>query len=211
MSDKLKQKKGLYVITDCDHLNADALLTKTENILKMDVSIVQYRDKKNHHNEKLELALQLNELCQEYETPFIINDDISLAKQTNASGVHLGKDDVSIEAAREYLSNKIIGASCYNDFNKALQAKKAGADYIAFGSFYSSITKPKAVQAHTDLLTQAQEKLNLPIVAIGGITPDNGKELVQSGADYLAIISGIYQATDIKAATEAYKNCFKTD
>ena len=141
----------------------------------------------------MNLALKLKILCQQYDCLFIINDDYELAKQVDADGLHIGKDDLTLSEARALLGNKLIGMSCYNDFQNAIVAENDGADYIAFGSFYSSSTKPNAVKADTLLLQQAVEKLGIPVVAIGGITIENALDLVNNGADMLAVIGALYR------------------
>ena len=141
---------------------------------------------------------------------FIVNDDITLAKQTKASGVHLGREDASVADAREQLGPQaIIGVSCYNELTRAETAQAQGADYIAFGRFFPSRTKPQAVQANPDLLREAKKKLHIPVVAIGGITPENGAALIAAGADALAVIEGVFGQPDIRAAAERYARLFK--
>ena len=199
---------GLYAISDCENLSTNELLDKTEKILNVGVSLFQYRNKEIDQNKKRELALELQSLCKMHNTPFIVNDDLELAQNISADGVHLGKDDADINIARKHLGNKIIGISCYNDIERAIFAEKYGADYIAFGSFYPSSTKPDAKVATIELLKKSKSRLTIPVVAIGGITPENGKELIAASVDYLAIISGLYASPDIVCATKAYKNLF---
>lgn len=200
--------KGIYAISDCENLTNDELIKKSEDILKEGISIFQYRNKEPNKSNKKELALNLQSLCHKYNTPFIINDDVALAKDILADGVHLGSDDEKIENARKILGPKIIGISCYNDIELAIAAEKAGADYVAFGSFFPSITKPDANKASIELLQKAKSCLAIPIVAIGGITPENGKQLINANVDFLAIISGLYSTPDTVSATKAYKNLF---
>jgi thiamine-phosphate pyrophosphorylase len=143
-------------------------------------------------------------LCDQHRALLIINDDVALAKQVSADGVHLGIDDIDISEARTLLgADAIIGVSCYNHFELAEQAAAQNADYLAFGAFYSSPTKPAAVRAEVELLQRAQT-LNLPICAIGGITPENATALIEAGADMLAVISGVFAATDIRAEARRF-------
>ena len=200
---------GIYAITDCENLTIDNLLEKTEDILNVGVSLFQYRNKDGDQNRKRELAQKLQSLCHKYKTPFIVNDDLELAKEISADGVHLGQHDEDINTARNVLGPKIIGVSCYNDFNRATVAEQCGADYVAFGSFFPSITKPDATKATIELLLKSKSSLNIPVVAIGGITPENGKELVNAKVDFLAVISGLYSAADTVNATKAYKHLFQ--
>jgi thiamine-phosphate pyrophosphorylase len=199
---------GIYAITDCANLCDDELLIKTKIILKAGVSLLQYRNKTQNQQQKKELALKLQSLCHQYNTPFIINDDVELAKDITADGIHLGRDDEDIAKAREILGNKIIGISCYNDLNRALSAEKAGADYVAFGSIFLSVTKPGAIQASLELVQQARSTLSIPIVAIGGITPENAKPLIEIKVDYLAVINGLYSSTDTSNSIQSYNKLF---
>jgi thiamine-phosphate pyrophosphorylase len=200
---------GIYAITDCENLSDDELIKKSEDILRVGVSLFQYRNKDTNLQKKKELAQKLQSLCHQYKTLFIVNDDINLANDISADGVHLGQHDEDIGRAREILGSKIIGVSCYNDLNLARKAEKAGADYIAFGSFFPSVTKPDAKKASIELLNEAKSILTIPIVAIGGITPENGKQLIDTKVDFLAIISGLYSVPDTIAATQSYNNLFK--
>ena len=199
---------GIYLISDSKNLAIDDLLDKTEKILDVGISLFQFRDKNSKYEIKKSTALKLQTLCKKYNTLFIINDDVVLAKEISADGVHLGRDDMDIDMARKILGDKIIGVSCYNNLEDAITAEIMGADYIALGSFFNSPTKPEARKIAIDLLPIAKSKLNIPVVAIGGITPENGKQLVDNKADFLAIISGIYASTDIINSVKAYKNLF---
>jgi thiamine-phosphate pyrophosphorylase len=143
--------------------------------------------------------------------PLIVNDDIELARIVGADGVHLGRDDASIDAARAVLgAGALIGVSCYDDLSRALTAERAGASYVAFGSFFASEVKPGAVRAPIDLLRRARMALALPIVAIGGITADNAAQLVASGADAVAVISALFHAADSRAAAHAFAAALAT-
>ena len=141
--------------------------------------------------------------------PFIVNDDVRLAREVGADGVHLGEHDGDIAAARVLLGDDaIIGVSCYDDLQRARDAATAGADYIAFGAFFPSSTKPNARRASPDLLRNSAT-FGLPRVAIGGIAPDNARSLVAAGADLVAVISGVFDAPDSIAAARAYFSLFK--
>jgi len=201
---------GVYAITDCENITTPELLSKTESILSIGIALFQYRNKIEDKIKKYSLAIELQSLCQKYETPFIVNDDLKLAKEIAADGIHLGKYDTDIDTARNVLGNKIIGISCYNDFNRAVIAEQSGADYIAFGSFFSSETKPDAAKANIELIIKSKEKFNIPVVAIGGITPENGKQLINAEVDFLAVINGIYSTDDAATSTLAYNNLFMT-
>lgn len=201
--------KGLYAITDTEHLSSEIMLTKTEEILRAGTKLLQYRNKQADQNTRLTEAKQLVDLCKQFSVPLIINDDITLAIKINADGIHLGKTDLSIADARERLGNNaIIGCSCYNDMDRASDAVNAGADYIAFGAFFSSPSKPDAVHAKPEIIGRAKQQFDLPVVAIGGITPENGQPLIDAGADMLAVISGLYASESPFNTTIKYVNLF---
>jgi thiamine-phosphate pyrophosphorylase len=139
---------------------------------------------------------------------FIINDDVALAAAIGADGVHLGRDDGDIAAARQQLRHGIVGLSCYNEWPLAKAAAAAGADYVAFGAFFPSTTKPNAARAAPDLLKRSRQELDIPVVAIGGITPENGRDLIAAGADMLAVVQGVFGQPDIQAAARRYAALF---
>lgn len=196
--------KGLYIIT-----HGDNILDDTKAALDAGAKVVQYRDKSSDTEKRQHEAMHLQALCHRYEVPLIINDDISLAKQINANGVHLGADDGDIASAREHLGDKaLIGVSCYNTLALALSAQQQGADYVAFGRFYPSQTKPQTVQADLPLLLEAKQQLQLPIVAIGGIKASNALPLLNAGADLLAVINAVYGQPDAYNATKKLTNIF---
>ena len=199
---------GLYAIADSAWLAPDNLLPAVEQVLLGGAGVVQYRDKKTDGATRLRLARDLARLCQCFHVPLIINDDVSLAHTCGADGVHLGRDDAALAQARDLLgSQAIIGVSCYNEVQRAHAAQQQGADYVAFGSFYPSRTKPDAVCANPDLL-QSGAGLRIPVVAIGGITPDNGADLVARGASALAVIEGLWGQADRRAAATRYAMLF---
>lgn len=201
--------QGLYVITDNRPQSTAPLLGQVEQAISGGARVIQYRDKGLDHEQRQQQAQALRELCHQHGATLIINDDPQLALQVGADGVHLGQDDVSITSARKLLGKQaIIGISCYNQLDNAIQAEQAGADYVAFGSFYPSPTKPEAKIATLPLLQQARQQLSIPIVAIGGITADNGARLISAGATALAIISGIFAQTDITTAARTYTRLF---
>lgn len=203
--------QGLYAITDDRRLGPDAQHDAALAALSGGARLIQYRDKGNDHGRRLAEAQVLAELCRGHQVPFLVNDDLALAIAVQADGVHLGIQDPNISVARNQLPpDCLIGVSCYADFERARQAASAGADYVAFGSFHPSQTKPDAVPATPDLLARASRELRLPTVAIGGISPENGAALVQAGADMLAVISAVFAASDVAAAARAFSNCFTT-
>lgn len=204
----VSQLHGVYAITD-PLLCGNRLIEKVTAAIAGGVRILQYRNKQANAEQQRKEASELQDICRRHDVLFIINDNIALAREVDADGVHLGQQDASLQEAREIMGKeKIIGVSCNNRLEYALAAEQGGADYIAFGRFYPSQTKPQAPQADIQLLEQAHRKLHIPIVAIGGITPDNGGELLAAGAQMLAVIHGIFSQPDIQRAARDYSDLF---
>ena len=194
-------RRGLYAITDGPRPD---LLAAVKAALRGGVALLQYRDKTADSARRAFEARALRELCARFEIPFIVNDDVELALAAGADGVHLGEDDGEIAAARARLgAGAIIGVSCYDSPARARHLAAAGADYLAFGAFFPSPTKPNARRATSEMLREAKP-LGLPLVAIGGVTPDNARPLIDAGADFLAVISGIFAQADPEAAARRY-------
>ena len=201
---------GLYAITDARLIAESDFVKRVEKALLGGARMLQYRDKSGDARKRLQQARALQQLCVQHDALLIINDDIELALAVNAHGVHLGMDDAPLVQARERLGkDKIIGASCYNQFELARQAAAEGADYIAFGSFFVSTTKPHAVPAELQLLRKARQQLELPVCAIGGISPDNAGPLLKAGADMLAVVSSIFGDTDTEGACRRFCQLFE--
>jgi len=197
---------GLYAITP-DEPDTVELLRKVRLALLGGARVLQYRNKAAGKAVRLEQARALRELTHEFAVPLIINDDVMLAHGVAADGVHLGGSDGNVADARAVLgSGKLIGMSCYNRLPLAHEAVSRGADYVAFGSFFVSTVKPAAVAATPDLLRQARREIAVPLVAIGGITVDNGALLLEAGADALAVISAVFGAKDIRGAARQFAN-----
>jgi thiamine-phosphate pyrophosphorylase len=200
---------GLYAIADTRYLSADKLISATADAIRGGARIIQYRDKSTDAARRAQQAASLGALCATLQALFIVNDDVALARAVGADGVHLGRDDGDVASARRKLgASAIIGVSCYNELARAQVAHMAGADYIAFGSFFPSRTKPQAVRAELELLDAARAAIPLPIVAIGGIDPVNGMELLRRGADALAVIEGIFGKEDTAEAARTYARLF---
>ncbi|MEI7869322.1 MAG: thiamine phosphate synthase [Candidatus Methylumidiphilus sp.] len=198
---------GLYAITAENHHSPQALAEAVSAALRGGAKVIQYRSKSSR-DQRQEARLSLVE-CRAFQVPLIINDDVELALDVGADGVHLGKDDGSIVDARKRLGvEAIIGVSCYNSLERAVEAEALGATYVAFGRFFPSANKPNAPCAQLGTLTAAKQRLHLPIVAIGGITPDNGRSLVEAGADVLAVIDGVFGADDPEKAALTFKPLF---
>ncbi|MFL1483016.1 thiamine phosphate synthase [Marinobacter sp. LN3S78] len=188
-------RPGLYAITDSTLLPEDALLPAVEAALQGGAVLVQYREKRLPRTDRLRQATALNERCRAFQVPLIINDDPKLARACGAAGVHLGQEDGSVADARRLLGDDvIIGATCHGRLDLAERARDEGADYLAFGRFYPSSTKPGASPASPDILRQAAS-LGLPRTAIGGVTVDNGEPLIRAGADLLAVVGGLFGGT----------------
>ena len=211
MNANLKQKiAGLYAITP-DIENTALLLAKVEAALQGGASVLQYRNKLASHKLKTQQARALLPLCRQYNVPLVINDSVKLCLTLDADGVHLGADDGNLDEVRARIGNdKILGASCYNRFDLALNAQQAGADYVAFGACFSSSTKPNAVVASLDLFQQAQAQLAVPSVAIGGITQTNASQVIQAGASAIAVINALFAVDDVKSQATQFKQLFKT-
>lgn len=200
---------GLYAITP-DHIEKEILLARVEAALKGGARIVQYRDKKRDAGQQAEIANALCILCHRYDAYFIVNDCLPLALAVNADGVHLGGDDGDLHAARQILGpDKLLGASCYANFELARTAAAAGANYIAFGAVYPSPTKPQAARAPLSLFTRCRAELNIPACAIGGITLGNTPELVAVGASLIAVITDLFESADIQSHAKDYQRLFK--
>lgn len=209
MENYRKKLTGLYAITDASVTDPQKTIVSVEQALRGGARLIQYRDKFSNQHQRLETCITLRKLTKEFDAVFIVNDDIELTLTTGADGVHLGQDDTHLTDARKQLGESaIIGVSCYNRFDLAEQAIKEGANYIAFGRFFPSRTKPDAVTAEPNLLKKAKLELNIPVVAIGGITVENGKELIQAGADMLAMVDGIFGQSNIEAAAKQYNSLF---
>ena len=200
---------GLYAITP-ETGDTAQLLRDVEAALRGGASMLQYRAKKLAPNLKANQAQALQSLCKKYRVPLIINDDTTLAASLSASGVHLGSQDMPIgEAHQSLLSGMLVGVSCYDQLDLAIEAETNGADYVAFGSFFPSTTKPNAVRPSLDLLREARREITCPIVAIGGITLENAFLLIEAGADAVAVISALFGANDIEATAKQFSQLFK--
>jgi len=205
MAHPLLARDGLYAITDGPR---DDLVEACAAAIEGGAVLLQYRDKTRDDTRRLAEARALAALCERHRIALIINDDIELAAASGAAGVHLGENDADIAAARERLgAHAIIGASCYDSLERARELAAAGADYLAFGAFHPSPTKPNARKA-TPALLRGAKALGVPLVAIGGITPANGAPLIEAGANYLAAISSVFGAADVRAAAHEFAALF---
>lgn len=202
---------GVYALTP-ETADTERLLAQVEAALTGGVAAVQYRDKSGDVARRHEQASELVALCRRFGVPLIVNDDLRLADLTDADGVHLGRDDGSLREARIILGkDKFVGASCYQSLELAQAAQAAGADYVAFGSFFASPTKPAAPRAGPDLLREAAPVIRVTLVAIGGITLANAPRLLDAGADCLAVLSALFDAPDIRASAHDLNQLFEVE
>lgn len=200
--------RGLYLITP-DTADSAALLAGVRSALAGRPALLQYRSKHTDVGLRREQAAAIAALCREAGVPFIVNDSLELALALGADGVHLGRDDGDLRAARAALGpERIVGVTCYNDWARAEEGAAAGADYVAFGAVFASPTKPAAVHAPLDLLARARRELKLPVAAIGGITLDNAPLAITAGADLLAVISDVFDDPDPGGRAAAYRAAF---
>lgn len=197
--------RGLYAITDGPRSD---LFEVVRDALEGGAAMLQYRDKTRDHARRLGEASALVMLCREFDIPLIVNDDMELARACGAAGVHIGEDDGDVATARARLGeHAIIGVSCYDSLQRAREAACAGANYLAFGAFFPTSTKVVTRHATPSLLRKARQ-FGLPLVAIGGITPDNGGSLTAAGADFLAVVSALFGAKDVRASARRFATLF---
>jgi thiamine-phosphate pyrophosphorylase len=202
--------RGLYAITPATHDTAD-LLARAEACVAGGARMLQYRFKDVPRAFALEQAAALLAVCRRAGVLFIVNDSLSLARAAGADGVHLGRDDGDMRAAREAWPEGVIGISCYADAELARAAARAGADYVGIGSVFPSPTKPGAARAPLETLARAGAASGLPVAAIGGITLGNASLAIEAGADMLAVISAVFDAPDVRAAAHAFSRLFETN
>lgn len=203
---------GLYGVTDSQLQPDDRILLETvEQALMGGMKVLQYRDKSLDRGKRLRQAGALKVLCHQHQALLIINDDVELAMDVEADGVHLGQQDESLKAARERLGDyAIIGITCGNSLEKAQAAVDQGASYVAFGRFFPSRTKPDAEPAEVSILPEARDRFDLPVIAIGGITVDNAPEVIHAGADMVAVINNLFAARDIKGRALEFNSLFNS-
>ncbi len=205
--------RGLYAITDSQLLADGRLLPYVEAALKGGARLLQYRDKSGDDARRLREAEALAELCARHGADLIIHDDAELAVRLGV-GLHLGQEDGSLAAARALLGPRaVIGGTCHASLELAAKAASEGASYIAFGRFFTSQTKPGAPSATPELLEQARARFGLPITAIGGVSLDNGADLIRRGADLLAVIHALFfapSAAEVEARARAFDALFAT-
>lgn len=201
---------GLYAITDSRLTPAEFIEQRVELALRGGAQLIQYREKQGPYQQRKTIALNLLNLVNQYHGKLIINDDLELAHEIKAHGVHLGQNDRGLVEARDLLgSEAIVGATCHDSLIMAERAVEQGASYVAFGRFYTSNTKPDASACSVEFLKEARQAIKIPIVAIGGISPENAPPLIKAGADMIAVVNGVFGTKDIEKQSMALSRLFK--
>lgn len=200
--------RGLYALTP-DEADTPRLVAMVQAALDGGVRLVQYRNKVAPLDLRRAQAAALLRICKQSNVPLIVNDLPDVAREIGADGVHLGRDDGDVGAARAQLPGKLLGVSCYDDIARAIAAERAGADYVAFGRFFASITKPGDIRASLELVRQAKCQIRVPIVAIGGITLEHTPALIAGGIDAVAVISALFSSTDVRDTARRFAALFE--
>ena len=201
--------KGLYAITP-DSADLNTLIQKTKSAIEGGAFMVQYRSKIQDRDVKMQQCAAILRLCREHNVPCIVNDDVDMCRILEADGVHLGEKDDNIAEVRHILGeDAIIGSSCYDQLDRAKSAQKEGASYVAFGAMFATSTKPNAPRASLALLKEAKREIQIPIVAIGGITVNNAHDVIKTGIDAIAVINSLYEAKSIKETAETLSKMFQ--
>jgi len=201
--------KGLYAITP-DSADLNTLIQKTKSAIEGGAFMVQYRSKIQDRDVKMQQCAAILRLCREHNVPCIVNDDVEMCRTLKADGVHLGEEDDNIAEVRHILGeDAIIGSSCYDQLDRAKSAQKEGASYVAFGAMFPTSTKPNAPRATLALLKEAKREIQIPIVAIGGITVNNAHDVIKTGIDAIAVITSLYEAKSIKETAETFAKMFQ--
>ncbi len=198
--------KYIYLISP-QNVNKNGFYKKLDKVLKTrKVKFFQLRLKKIPSSKLVKISKKVRKIVKKNNVKFLINDKPFIAKKINADGCHIGQKDMSLISARKILGkNKIIGVTCHNSKKLALKAKKEGANYVAFGSFFKSSTKKTAFKANLELLRWAKKKINMPVVAIGGINNSNYNKILLNGADYIACANYIWKSLDPVSAIKKFK------
>jgi thiamine-phosphate pyrophosphorylase len=201
--------QGLYLITDTKLIPRERFVETVEAAVRGGATMVQLREKETPREEVIRLGQALLAVTKRYDALLIINDHPSVAKAVGADGVHVGREDPPVSEARALLGpDAIIGASCYGDVTRAASAERDGADYVAFGTPFPSPTKTKRTDISLGIFREAKQQVSVPVFAIGGITIDNARQVIDAGADGLAVVSGVFAAADVEAAARALAQLF---
>jgi thiamine-phosphate pyrophosphorylase len=200
---------GLYAITDTQLIPWERFAATVEAAVRGGATMVQLREKETPRAEIVRLGRELLAVTRRYGAVLIINDHPSVAQEIGADGVHVGREDPPVAEARALLGPQaIIGASCYGDVARAVEAEKAGADYVAFGTPFPSPTKPKRTDISLGIFQEAKQQVRIPVFAIGGITLANAPQIIAAGADGIAVVSGVFAAPDVESAARALARLF---
>lgn len=204
---------GLYVITDQKLINRDKFVQSVERALAGGANIIQLREKGTEPEVIIYLGKEILKITKRYSVPLIINDSPEIACEIGADGVHLGQEDISVQEARKIIGkDKIIGVSCYGELQRGIDAENMGADYVAFGTPYNTPTKPGRRPTPFSTLIEAKSKIkNIPIFAIGGITKDNARDVLQTGVDGIAVITSIFGSGSPEDACREFTEVLKSD
>lgn len=195
---------GIYIITDDQLTPLDTILVQIEKALQGGATIVQLRDKTNSDAMIKSLALEIQELCKKYHSLFLLNDKVDIAIECGFDGLHIGKSDYEqfLDIRKNFKG--VLGVSCYGDIQKAKYFQTLGADYVAFGSFFSSPTKPNSEIISLEVLEEAKKQLHIPVCAIGGINHKNVTKVIEKNPDMIAVISDIWNSEDITQKVKSY-------
>ena len=202
--------RGLYAVTP-DEPDTPRLVGLVQAALDGGARLVQYRNKVAAPQLRRKQAEALLAICRRADVPLIVNDELALAAEIGADGVHLGRDDGDASDARKRLAGKLLGVSCYNELSRASAAERAGADYVAFGRFFSSVTKPGDTRASLALVAEAKRQIRLPIVAIGGITLEDTPALIAGGIDAVAVVSALFSSSDVCNTARRFAALFESN
>jgi thiamine-phosphate pyrophosphorylase len=201
--------RGLYAITDTKLIPRDRFVETVEAAVRGGATMVQLREKETPREEVIRLAREVLAVTRRYGALLIVNDHPAIAREVGADGAHVGREDPPVAEARAMLGPEaIIGASCYGDVARAVAAEQAGADYVAFGTPFPSPTKPKRTDISLGIFREVKQQVKVPVFAIGGITIDNASHVVDAGADGIAVVSGVFGASDVEAAARALAQLF---
>ncbi len=202
--------RGLYVITETSLMPRDRFVDMVEAAVRSGATMVQLRDKSTPHDEVVRLASELLAVTRRYGALLIVNDHPTVARDIGADGVHVGREDPSVAEARAILGpDTIIGASCYGEVDRAVAAEQEGADYVAFGTPFPSPTKASKGKTPIEIFQEAKQRVSVPVFAIGGINIDNAQQIIDAGADGIAVVSGVFAAPDVASAAQALVQLFR--
>ena len=203
--------RGLYVITDTQLIPRERFVETVEAAVRGGATMVQLREKETPREEVIHLAREVLAVTRRYGALLIVNDHPAIAREVGADGAHVGREDPPVAEARAMLGPEaIIGASCYGDVARAVAAEQAGADYVAFGTPFPSPTKPKRTDISLGIFQEVKQRVKVPVFAIGGITIENAPQVIDAGADGIAVVSGVFAAPDVEAAAQALAQLFSS-